>query len=234
MRARHGTYSRCHSRPPPLALRLLPPQKRRRVVTHERVFGDRRLSWWARSPWAGSSVYPETRGGASPGLVAVVAWTGGNVAGSGAHLRSYIRRFDLEHAYCFLKQTTGGSPPLGCAVPSRPTVGIGWWWPLHAPLRLARTRVADLRPPWERCYDPGRLTPVRVHRAVSSLLAQMGTPAEAPRPCGKSPGRAKGPALRQGQALLGRQYGCLRRCIGRTRGVLRWDKVPTIPHLAKT
>jgi len=59
-------------------------------------------------------------------------------------------------------------------------------------LRLARARVADMRLPWERRYDRGRLTPVRVHRVVSSLLVEMGTPAKAPKPCGRSPGRPKG------------------------------------------
>ena len=36
-----------------------------------------------------------------------------------------------------------------------------------------------------------RLTPVRVHRVVWSLLAHLGTPAKAPKPCGV--GRLEGP-----------------------------------------
>jgi hypothetical protein len=59
-------------------------------------------------------------------------------------------------------------------------------------LRLARAHVADLRLPWERHYDAARLTPVRVHRVVSALLAELGTPAKPPKPCGRSPGRPKG------------------------------------------
>jgi hypothetical protein len=62
----------------------------------------------------------------------------------------------------------------------------------YTQLRLARERVADLRLPWERPYVRGRLTPVRVHRVVSSLLVQMGTLASAPKPCGRLPGRPKG------------------------------------------
>ena len=62
----------------------------------------------------------------------------------------------------------------------------------YAQLRLARESVADLRLPWERPYDKGRLTPVRVHRVVSSLLVELGTPAKAPKPCERSPGRPKG------------------------------------------
>jgi hypothetical protein len=62
----------------------------------------------------------------------------------------------------------------------------------YTQLRLARAHVADLRLPWERRYDGGRLTPVRVHRVVSSLVVDLGTPAKAPKPCGRSPGRPKG------------------------------------------
>lgn len=70
-----------------------------------------------------------------------------------------------------------------------------WTWLVmaaYAQLRLARARVADLRLPWERRYDAGRLTPVCVHRAVSLLLMELGTPAKPPKPCGRSPGRPKG------------------------------------------
>nr|MDP9458061.1 hypothetical protein [Actinomycetota bacterium] len=49
-----------------------------------------------------------------------------------------------------------------------------------------------LRLPWERRYDAGRLTPVRVHRAVSALLMDLGTPAKPPKLCGRPPGRPKG------------------------------------------
>lgn len=59
-------------------------------------------------------------------------------------------------------------------------------------LRLARGCVADRGLPWERRYGPGRLTPLRVHRSVSSILAQLGTPAKPPKPCGRSPGGPKG------------------------------------------
>jgi hypothetical protein len=59
-------------------------------------------------------------------------------------------------------------------------------------LRLARACVADRRLPWERHYDPERLTPVRVRRVVSAFLPELGTPAKPPKPCGRSPGRPKG------------------------------------------
>ena len=74
-------------------------------------------------------------------------------------------------------------------------------------LRLARPCVEDLRLPWERRYDPGRLTPGRVRRVVLALLLELGTPAKPPKPRGRSPGRPKGrlsgrakryPALKKG------------------------------------
>jgi hypothetical protein len=114
--------------------------------------------------------------------------------------RSYVRRFDLEHTFRFLKQTFGWTAPRV----RHPEQADRWSWLVvaaYTQLRLARAHAADLRLPWERRYDAGRLTPVRVHRAVSSLLAQMGTPAKAPKPCGRSPGRPKG-------SLSGRAKRC--------------------------
>jgi hypothetical protein len=105
--------------------------------------------------------------------------------------RSYVRRFDLEHTLRFLKQDMGWTTPRV----RHPEQADRWSWLVvaaYTQLRLARARVADLRLPWERRYDRGRLTPVRVHRVVSSLLVELGTPAKAPKPCGRSPGRPKG------------------------------------------
>jgi hypothetical protein len=105
--------------------------------------------------------------------------------------KAYERRFDLEHTFRFLKQTLGWSVPRV----RHPGQADRWTWLVlaaFAQLRLARAHVAEQRLPWERRYDPGRLTPIRVHRGVSALLARLGTPAKAPKPCGRSPGRPKG------------------------------------------
>jgi hypothetical protein len=105
--------------------------------------------------------------------------------------RSYVRRFDLEHTFRFLKQSMGWTTPRV----RHPEQADRWTWLVLAAftqLRLARTCVADLRLPWERRYDPGRLTPLRVHRVFSTLLVDLGTPAKPPKPCGRSPGRPKG------------------------------------------
>jgi hypothetical protein len=63
---------------------------------------------------------------------------------------------------------------------------------------LARPWVGDRRLPWERRLDPGQLTPARVRRTLSALLPMVGTPASAPKPCGRSPGRPIG--CRSGRA----------------------------------
>jgi hypothetical protein len=94
---------------------------------------------------------------------------------------------------------------------------------------------SDLRLPWERRYDAGRLTPVRVHRVVSSLLVQKGTPAKAPKPCGRSPGRPKGsPSLGERNATRPskRLPEALKRA--RARGFAMEIKLLAKPLMVKT
>ncbi len=105
--------------------------------------------------------------------------------------RAYVRRFDLEHTFRFLKQTLGWTTPRV----RHPEQADLWTWLVvgaFTQLRLTRAYVADRRLPWERRYEPGRLTPVRVLRTVSALLPELGTPAKPPKPCGRSPGRPRG------------------------------------------
>lgn len=70
----------------------------------------------------------------------------------------------------------------------------GTWLILAAytQLRLARSVVGDRRLPWEKPLSQKRLTPTRVLRAFCDFLPALGTPAEAPKPRGRSPGRPKG------------------------------------------
>jgi hypothetical protein len=120
-------------------------------------------------------------------------WDGpeGEAPNLGLLWRAYVRRFDLEHTFRFLKQALGWTTPRV----RHPEQADRWTWLVVAAftqLRLARPCVADRRLPWERRYESGRLTPVRVRRAVLTLLAELGTPAKPPKPCGRSPGRPKG------------------------------------------
>jgi hypothetical protein len=105
--------------------------------------------------------------------------------------RAYVRRFDLEHTLRFCKQTLGWTTPRV----RHPEQADRWTWLVvaaYTQLRLARPWAADRRLPWERPLAPAELTPSRVRRAVSALLLAVGTPAAAPKPCGRSPGRPKG------------------------------------------
>lgn len=105
--------------------------------------------------------------------------------------RAYVRRFDLEHTLRFCKQQLGWTAPRV----RHPEQADRWTWlvvAVYTQLRLARWWDADRRLPWERPLDPGKLTPARVRRAVSGVLPMVGTPARAPKPCGRSPGRPIG------------------------------------------
>jgi len=91
-------------------------------------------------------------------------------------------------------------PLRGCVPPSRPD---RWTWLVvaaYTQLRLARAGATDQRLPWERPRPPGRLSPLRVRRGFPKLLLRVGTPANAPKPCARSPGRPtdsrSGPAPR--------------------------------------
>ncbi len=105
--------------------------------------------------------------------------------------RAYVRRFDLEHAIRFLKQTLGWTAPRV----RHPEQADLWSWLVlaaYAQLRLARPCVADRYLPWERPQRHRGLTPWRTLRSFAALLVAVGTPAGAPKPCGRSPGRPKG------------------------------------------
>ncbi len=105
--------------------------------------------------------------------------------------RSYVRRFDLEHAVKLLKGTLGWTTPRV----RHPEQADRWTWLViaaYAQLRLARAIVADRRLPWERSLPPAKLTPTRVLRSFATLLPSVGTPASPPKPCGRSPGRPRG------------------------------------------
>ena len=121
--------------------------------------------------------------------------------------RAYVRRFDLEHTFRFCKQTLNWTTPRV----RHPEQAERWTWLLllaYTELRLARSIAADQRLPWEPAQRPQRaaLTPARVRQGFPELLRWLGTPASAPKPCGRSPGRPKG--ARSGPA---RRYPALKK-----------------------
>jgi len=105
--------------------------------------------------------------------------------------RAYVRRYDIEQTFRFLKG------PLNWVTPRvrHPAQADRWTWLVAAAytqLRLARDGVADLHLPWERPQEAQRFTPERVQRGFVARLVELGTPAAPPNPCGRSPGRPKG------------------------------------------
>jgi hypothetical protein len=105
--------------------------------------------------------------------------------------RCYLARFTLEHTFRFFKQTLGWTT----ARVRHPAQADRWTWLLllaYTQLRLARRLVPDQRLPWQKPLSPHHLTPGRVRRAFSHLLATVGTPVNLPKPGGRSPGRPTG------------------------------------------
>jgi hypothetical protein len=107
--------------------------------------------------------------------------------------RAYVHRFDLEHTYRFCKQTLNWTIPRV----RHPEQADRWTWLVllaYTQLRLARRAIEDRRLPWERPQRPDRrvLTPARVRQAFPQLLVALDTPADVPKPCGRSPGRPSG------------------------------------------
>ena len=104
---------------------------------------------------------------------------------------SYLRRFDIEHGFRFVKGTLGWTTPSICS----PDQADRWTWLVvgaFTQFRLARGLIADLRLPWERPRNPAQLTPARVRRGFRQLRAAIGTPASPPKHTRPGPGRPKG------------------------------------------
>jgi hypothetical protein len=118
-----------------------------------------------------------------------LAWIGGPLPTDiGVLWRWYLRRFTVEHAFRFFKQTLGWTTVR----PRHAEAADRWTWLIASAcwqLWLTRALVSDVRLPWERPRADGLLTPGQVHRHFSGILVRITTPARAPRRRGKSPGR---------------------------------------------
>ena len=121
-----------------------------------------------------------------------LAWIGGPLPADLSTLwRWYLRRFTVEHAFRFFKQTLGWTTVR----PRHADAADRWSWLIAAAcwqLWLARPLVSEVRLPWEHPRPDGLVTPGQVQRHFSGILLRVGTPARAPRKRGKSPGRQKG------------------------------------------
>ncbi len=106
--------------------------------------------------------------------------------------QTFLRRFDLEHTFRFLKQTLGWTAPRL----RTPEAADRWTWLMlaaHTQLRLARGIVEDVRRPWERAAPaPARLSPARVRRGFRRVRPAAGSPANPPKHSRPGPGRPPG------------------------------------------
>jgi hypothetical protein len=121
-----------------------------------------------------------------------LAWIGGPLPIDLSSLwRWYLRRFTVEHAFRFFKQTLGWTTvrPRSAGAADR------WSWLVAAAcwqLWFARAVVSEVHLPWERPRPDGLVTPGQIQRRFTGILGRVGTPARAPRRRGKSPGRRAG------------------------------------------
>jgi hypothetical protein len=105
--------------------------------------------------------------------------------------QAFLRRFDLEHTFRFLKQVLGWTRPKL----RDPAAADRWTWLVlaaFAQLWLARRLAADARMPWQQPCAPGRLTPARVRRAFRAVHGTMPVLTTAPKPGRPGPGRPPG------------------------------------------
>lgn len=120
---------------------------------------------------------------------------------------SYEQRVDLEHFFRFGKQK------LLLNQHQTPVVEheVNWWQLVmlaYIQLFLLRDVAQPLPRPWEKhlkeLTDTFMASPSMVLRDFGRIIAGIGTPADAPKPRGKSPGRATGvtPGRRQRQPVV--------------------------------
>jgi DDE superfamily endonuclease len=105
--------------------------------------------------------------------------------------QAFLRRFDLEHTFRFLKQVLGWDTPRL----RDPAAADRWTWLIIAAcaqLWLARPLAADLRLPWQRPQLPGTMTPARVRRGFRAVRETLAVPAAPPKPGKPGPGRPRG------------------------------------------
>jgi hypothetical protein len=105
--------------------------------------------------------------------------------------QAYLRRFDLEHTFRFIKSRLGWNKPLLRA----PAAADRRTWLIiacYAQLYLARPLAAARRLPWHKPLPPGQMTPGRVRAGFRHVRQIAGSPARPPKPGKPGPGRPAG------------------------------------------
>lgn len=116
-------------------------------------------------------------------------WVGEEIIPLEQVAKTYQRRYSQEHGYRFLKQDLLWTR----AHVRTPEQFERWSWLVACAcnqLLLLKQSGLALRRPWESQHRP--LTLRQVRRVTPGILAQLGTPAPAPKPRGKASGWPKG------------------------------------------
>lgn len=107
---------------------------------------------------------------------------------------AYGQRYEVEHFFRFGKQRL-----LLAAYQTNDARREENWWQMvalaYVQMWLARLLVEAMPRAWERYLPPsdsGEASPAAVQRDLGRIIWEIGTPANPPKPRGKSPGRAKG------------------------------------------
>lgn len=103
----------------------------------------------------------------------------------------FLRRFDIEHMFRFLKQNLGWTRPRL----RDPAAADRWSATIiiaHTHLRLARPLAIDCKLPWQQPLPTHKLTPARVRAGYRRLHAGLVHPADPPKISRAGPGRPAG------------------------------------------
>lgn len=175
---------------------------------------QRQAMWWFGKATVRLSAWPQLHFKDVPALVGMVVrvefltatgqamyqrplwlfWSGPSTVSLEALGLMYLLRFGIEHFFRFAKQR------LGLLIAQTPDLAASmtWVWVValaYTQLLLARTVVSAQPRPWDpqpRRNPQRPLTPGQVRQAWPAFSHGLGTPAQAPRPSGKSPGRSAG------------------------------------------
>jgi DDE superfamily endonuclease len=135
---------------------------------------------------------------ARPALEPMWLWASDPAAASPAAAamlwQAYLRRFDIESTFRFLKSQLGWDKPML----RDPAAADRWTWLIiasYAQLWLARDLLPGIRLPWQRPRPPGTaqpLTPGQVRTGFRLLRQAAGTPAGTAKTGRPGPGRPAG------------------------------------------
>ncbi len=174
------------------------PEATEMIEVNDSKYGRVRLMRWSnfhfkQSPKRGMEIIRvevlEPVGRKRKFQVLWLAWLGETMPALQVLWRVYLRRFALEHWYRFAKQRLHWTQPQlssNQALERWSLLVVLMTWQLW----LARKECIDTPLPWQSPQD--KLAPGRIAQGFASILAGIGTPAKAPKPRGKSPGRATG------------------------------------------